>query len=229
MEDSLMAVLSAPRSTIAIHPGYLHMKRIVDVVATLLLAIPLCIVFVLVAVVIRLDSQGPVLFRQKRVGLNGEEFLLFKFRSMYVDTDESVHRNAITHYMNGAQLHERVDTANLYKLVDDPRITRIGRILRKTSIDELPQFLNVLRGEMTLVGPRPPLPYEVELYSDRDWLRLCGKPGLTGIWQVYARSRVDFQTMVDMDIDYLRHQSVWEDLKLVVLTPWVMISGRGGA
>jgi len=224
-----MAVLSAPRSTIAIHPGYLRMKRIVDVVLTLLLAIPLCIVFVLIAVVIRLDSKGPVLFRQKRVGLNGEEFLFYKFRSMYVDTDENVHRNAITQYMNGEQLNKRVDTTLLYKLVDDPRITRVGRFLRKTSIDELPQFLNVLRGEMTLVGPRPPLPYEVELYSDRDWLRLCGKPGLTGIWQVYARSRVDFQTMVDMDIDYLRHQSVWEDLKLVVLTPWVMVTGRGGS
>ncbi len=224
-----MAVLSAPRSTIAIHPGYLRMKRIVDVVLTLLLAIPLCIVFVLIAVVIRLDSKGPVLFRQKRVGLNGEEFLFYKFRSMDVDTDENVHRNAITQYMNGEQLNKRVDTTLLYKLVDDPRITRVGRFLRKTSIDELPQFLNVLRGEMTLVGPRPPLPYEVELYSDRDWLRLCGKPGLTGIWQVYARSRVDFQTMVDMDIDYLRHQSVWEDLKLVVLTPWVMVTGRGGS
>ena len=224
-----MAVLSAPRSTIAIHPGYLRMKRIVDVVLTLLLAIPLCIVFVLIAVVIRLDSKGPVLFRQKRVGLNGEEFLFYKFRSMYVDTDENVHRNAITQYMNGEQLNKRVDTTLLYKLVDDPRITRVGRFLRKTSIDELPQFLNVLRGETTLVGPRPPLPYEVELYSDRDWLRLCGKPGLTGIWQVYARSRVDFQTMVDMDIDYLRHQSVWEDLKLVVLTPWVMVTGRGGS
>ena len=224
-----MAVLSVPRSTIAIHPGYLRMKRIVDVVLTLLLAIPLCIVFVLIAVMIRLDSKGPVLFRQKRVGLNGEEFLFYKFRSMYVDTDENVHRNAITQYMNGEQLNKRVDTTLLYKLVDDPRITRVGRILRKTSIDELPQFLNVLRGEMTLVGPRPPLPYEVELYSDRDWLRLCGKPGLTGIWQVYARSRVDFQTMVDMDIDYLRHQSVWEDLKLVVLTPWVMVTGRGGS
>jgi len=229
MEDYFMAVLSVPRSTIAIHPGYLRMKRIVDVVLTLLLAIPLCIVFVLIAVMIRLDSKGPVLFRQKRVGLNGEEFLFYKFRSMYVDTDENVHRNAITQYMNGEQLNKRVDTTLLYKLVDDPRITRVGRILRKTSIDELPQFLNVLRGEMTLVGPRPPLPYEVELYSDRDWLRLCGKPGLTGIWQVYARSRVDFQTMVDMDIDYLRHQSVWEDLKLVVLTPWVMVTGRGGS
>jgi len=163
------------------------------------------------------------------VGLNGKEFLLYKFRSMYVDTDEGLHRDAITHYMNGETLNQRTNSAILYKLVDDPRITRVGHFLRKTSIDELPQFLNVLRGEMTLVGPRPPVPYEVELYSDHDWLRLCGKPGLTGIWQVYARSTVDFQTMVDMDIDYLQHQSVWEDLQLVALTPWVMISGRGGS
>jgi lipopolysaccharide/colanic/teichoic acid biosynthesis glycosyltransferase len=131
--------------------------------------------------------------------------------------------------MNGERLNDGEDTCNPYKLENDPRITRVGRFIRKTSIDELPQFWNVLRGEMTLVGPRPPLPYEVEYYSPHDWLRLGGKPGLTGTWQVYGRSQVPFQTMVDMDIEYLQEQSFWKDLKLIVLTVPVMLKGRGGA
>ena len=125
--------------------------------------------------------------------MNGVEFDIFKFRSMYINSDDSVHREWIKQYMNGATLNGEVDSANLYKLVDDPRITRIGRFIRKTSIDELPQFINVLRGEMALVGPRPPVPYEVAEYDSRDWLRLSGKPGLTGIWQIYGRSRVPFK------------------------------------
>lgn len=131
--------------------------------------------------------------------------------------------------MNGQKLNENSRADLLYKQVDDPRITRVGRFLRKTSIDELPQFLNVLRGEMTLVGPRPPLPYEVEHYSQRDRLRLRGKPGLTGTWQVYGRSRVPFQSMVEMDIAYLQQQSLRQDLKLIALTIPVMINGSGGA
>jgi lipopolysaccharide/colanic/teichoic acid biosynthesis glycosyltransferase len=210
---------------VAIKPGYLRAKRIFDVLFTLLLLIPLCIVMVIVAVCIRLETPGPVFFRQKRVGLNGIEFELLKFRSMYLNGDDSHHREAIKQYMNGSSLNGK---ANAYKLVDDPRVTRVGRLIRKTSIDELPQFLNVLRGQMTLVGPRPPLPYEVEEYSQHDWLRLSGKPGLTGTWQIYGRSRVPFQEMVEMDIEYLQQQSFWLDLKLIVLTVPVMISGRGG-
>jgi lipopolysaccharide/colanic/teichoic acid biosynthesis glycosyltransferase len=210
---------------VAIKPGYLRAKRIFDVLFTLLLLIPLCIVMVIVAVCIRLETPGPVFFRQKRVGLNGMEFEMLKFRSMYLNGDDSHHREAIKQYMNGSSLNGK---ANAYKLVDDPRVTRVGRLIRKTSIDELPQFLNVLRGQMTLVGPRPPLPYEVEEYSQHDWLRLSGKPGLTGTWQIYGRSRVPFQEMVEMDIEYLQQQSFWLDLKLIVLTVPVMISGRGG-
>src|SRR5229473_7476123 len=150
---------------------------------------------------------------------------MFKFRSMYVNTDDSTHREAIKQYMNGETLNGKIDTENLYKLVDDPRVTRIGRFIRKTSIDELPQFINVLHGEMSLVGPRPPLPYEVENYSEYDCLRLRGKPGLTCTWQVYGRSRVTFYQMVEMDIAYLQKQSTWQDLKLIVLTIPVMISG----
>ncbi len=139
--------------------------------------------------------------RQKRIGQNGVEFEMLKFRSMYVNNNDTTHREAIKQYMNGEILNDNGDMP--YKLGDDPRITRVGRIIRKFSIDELPQFWNVLRGQMSLVGPRPPLPYEVELYTSHDWLRLSGKPGVTGTWQIYGRSKVSFQEMVQMDVVYL--------------------------
>ena len=225
-----MAVLSPPtQSTIRMDEGYLRVKRILDIVFTLLILIPLCVVVVVFAVLIRLDSKGPAFFRQKRIGRNGIEFYIFKLRSMYVDFDDSVHREFVKLYMNGARLNGNGDSDSQYKLVDDPRVTRVGRFIRRTSIDELPQFINVLRGEMTLVGPRPPLLYEVEEYGPREWLRLSGKPGLTGIWQVYGRSRVSFEKMVEMDIEYLEQQSLLEDLKLIALTLPVMLKSRGGA
>lgn len=217
------------QETIRMNQGYQRTKRILDIIFTLLILIPLCIVIVIVAVFIRLDSAGPIFFRQKRVGQNGIEFNILKFRSMYVNSDDLRHREAITKYMNGQKLGESINGDLSYKVVDDPRVTRVGRFLRKTSIDELPQFFNVLRGEMTLVGPRPPLSYEVDLYSLRDMLRLSGKPGLTGPWQVYGRSRVSFQAMVEMDIAYLQRQTLQEDLKLIVLTVPVMIQRNGGA
>jgi lipopolysaccharide/colanic/teichoic acid biosynthesis glycosyltransferase len=131
--------------------------------------------------------------------------------------------------MKGEAINTGNDGELAYKRTNDPRVTRIGRFLRKTSIDELPQFINVLKGEMTLVGPRPPLPYEVEYYSAYEKLRMSGKPGLTGPWQIYGRSRVPFQTMVEMDIAYLQRQSIREDLKLIMLTIVVMLQGMGGA
>lgn len=218
--------VSAPIQIVSIAPGYLRVKRVIDVIFTLIILIPLCVLMAIVALCVLVDSKGPIFFRQKRVGLNGKEFTMLKFRSMYVDSDDAIHRQAIKQYMEGESLNGQTDMS--YKLTDDPRITRVGRFIRKTSIDELPQFFNVLRGEMTLVGPRPPLPYEVELYGPHDWLRLSGKPGLTGSWQVYGRSRVQFQEMVDMDIIYLQQQSILQDLKLICLTPIVMLSGRGG-
>ena len=226
-----MVISSAPtQDAIDMNAGYLRAKRILDIAFTLLILLPLCIVFVIIAVAIWMDSKGPILYRQKRVGLRGAEFNIYKFRSMHVNSDDSVHRDSIIKYMNGQEMNMGTAAAIKFqfKLSDDPRVTRVGRFIRKTSIDELPQFFNVLRGEMTLVGPRPPLPYEVELYTPHNWLRLSGKPGLTGIWQVYGRSRVTFQDMVEMDIDYLQHQSLWEDLKLIALTVPVMIRGRGG-
>ena len=225
-----MATLSPlTQDSISLNPGYLRSKRILDILFTLVILLPCCLVMLIVAVMIRLDSDGPIFFRQRRVGQNGIEFDMFKFRSMYVNCGDSAHREAIKQYMSGSTLNGDVETDNVYKLADDPRVTRVGRFIRKTSIDELPQFINVLRGEMALVGPRPPIPYEVEEYSLRDQLRLYGKPGLTGTWQVYGRSRVTFHEMVEMDIAYLQQQSIWQDLKLIALTVPVMLQGRGGA
>jgi lipopolysaccharide/colanic/teichoic acid biosynthesis glycosyltransferase len=183
----------------------------------------------IVVICIKLDSRGPIFYRQKRIGQHGVEFEMLKFRSMYINNDGNIHRAKIIKYMNGEKLNEDGASDMAYKHLHDPRITRVGRFIRKTSLDELPQFWNVLRGQMTLVGPRPPIPYEVENYSAHEWLRLTGKPGLTGPWQVYGRSRVSFHKMVDMDITYLKEQSLWYDIKLILLTVPVMISGRGGA
>lgn len=215
---------------IQLKQGYLRTKRVLDVLITLLLLPLLCLVMLVVAIFIRFDSEGPIFYRQKRVGRDGVEFDMLKFRSMYVNNDDTIHREAIKQYMKGELLNGHSSAVStLYKLMDDPRVTRVGHIIRKLSIDELPQFFNVLRGEMSLVGPRPPLPYEVEEYSSHAHLRLCGKPGITGYWQVYGRSRVTFDEMIEMDIDYLHQQSILQDMKLIALTVPVAISGRGGA
>ncbi len=218
----------AIQETISIKPRYRRAKRTLDLAMTLLLLPFCCVVMGVIALLIRLDSPGPIFFRQKRVGQHGVEFDFLKFRSMYVNSDDTTHRAAVEQFMNG-QLLNGSSPATPYKLDKDQRITRIGTFIRKTSLDELPQFFNVLRGDMSLVGPRPPLPYEVEHYSTHDKLRLVGKPGLTGIWQVYGRSCVSFAEMVEMDITYLRKQSLSQDLKLILLTIPVMLFARGGA
>lgn len=224
-----MAVQSRSVETIIIDANYLKAKRIFDIAFTLLVAPFVLLVGVVVALWIKLDSKGPIFYRQKRVGPAGVEFEMLKFRSMNINSDSNVHREKIIKYMNGEKLNEDGTGGMAYKHLHDTRITRVGRFIRKTSLDEIPQFWNVLRGQMTLVGPRPPVPYEVERYSAHDLLRLAGKPGLTGPWQVYGRSRVTFHNMVDMDISYLQEQSLWYDIKLIFLTVPVMIFGRGGA
>src|SRR5579871_917404 len=228
-EEPSMAAQITPPETISLNSGYLRAKRALDILFTLLILIPLCLIVVIVGLLICFDSEGPPFFSQKRIGVGGTEFNMLKFRSMYVNQDDALHRAAIKRYIQGKQLSSNVEGGLSYKLDNDPRITPIGRFIRRASIDELPQFFNVLRGEMTLVGPRPPLPYEVELYRPQDWLRHVGKPGLTGYWQVYGRSQVTFQEMVELDIAYLQRQSLWEDIKLIALTVPVMITGRGGA
>lgn len=225
-----MTTLSLPTpDVITLKQKYLRAKRVLDILLTLLFLPLIGLMMLIVAISIRIDSRGPIFFRQKRVGKDGVEFVMLKFRSMYVNNDDALHREAVKRYMNGDAINDSNSPAStLYKLERDPRITRVGRIIRKLSLDELPQFLNVLHGEMSLVGPRPPLSYEVEEYSSRSRLRLCGKPGITGIWQVYGRSRVTFDEMVEMDICYLQQQSIIQDIKLIILTIPVAVSGRGG-
>lgn len=224
-----MVVQTAPIRTISINSNYLRAKRILDVTFTLLIAPFILVVGVVIAICIKLNSKGPVFFRQKRIGQDGVPFEMLKFRSMYVNSDERAHREKILKYMNGEKLNNDGNSTMSYKDTHDPRITAVGRFIRKTSLDEIPQFWNVLTGKMSLVGPRPPLPYEVEIYSPHEWLRMAGRPGLTGFWQVYGRSRVSFQDMVEMDIEYLEQQSLWKDIKLIFLTIPVMVFARGGA
>jgi exopolysaccharide biosynthesis polyprenyl glycosylphosphotransferase len=204
-------------------------KRMFDTVAVTLALIVLSPLLVLVAILIKLDSPGPVLYRQQRIGEHGQPFTMLKFRSMRTDADPAMHKAHVTRLIKeNVDLVEANGEGNgSLKMEDDPRITRVGKIIRKTSIDELPQLFNVLRGEMSLVGPRPPLPYEVELYEDWHKRRLEAPPGITGWWQVKGRNRVSFDEMVRMDINYIEQASFWFDLKILFLTPRAVLSGQG--
>jgi lipopolysaccharide/colanic/teichoic acid biosynthesis glycosyltransferase len=206
------------------------LKRVIDVAGSsvgLLLGSP---VFVFIALAIKVSSKGPVLFRQTRIGQHGKPFVFLKFRSMYIDNDSDIHKNYVTNLIAGRHDHNSShDVAQMtYKLTKDPRVTPIGALLRKSSLDELPQFYNVLKGEMSLVGPRPALPYEVQAY--KLWHRrrvLEAKPGLTGLWQVMGRSRVTFDEMVRLDVRYAMARSLWLDLKILMQTPRAVIWGSG--
>lgn len=169
------------------------------------------------AVLIKVDSPGPVFFKQKRIGKQGKPFLLYKFRSMYKDAD------AIVEKLN--DLNEA--DGPIFKIRKDPRITRVGAILRKISMDELPQFINVMKGEMSLVGPRPPLPREVDKYNDYQRGRLAVRPGLTCLWQVQGRSNIPFDRWVELDLEYIRCQSLWLDLKILFKTIPAVLKGTG--
>lgn len=208
------------------------LKRVVDVLGSACSLIVLSPVFLLIAAAIKITSKGPVLFRQTRVGALGIPFRLLKFRTMDVDNDPSQHQEYVRQLIAGhAERH--VDRGNgnsegVFKLMDDPRITRMGKFLRRSSLDELPQLLNVMKGDMSLVGPRPPLPYEVDAYALWHRRRLLeAKPGITGLWQVCGRSRVGFDEMVRLDLRYARACSPWLDLKILLRTPRAVISGDG--
>ena len=205
-------------------------KRLVDVLGSLSLLVMLSPVFIIVAAAIKLTSRGPVLFRQKRIGEHGTPFTFLKFRSMYMNNDASEHKEYVRQLIAG-QAEKKSANGNgtgVFKLNSDPRITPVGRILRRSSLDELPQLFNVLVGDMSLVGPRPPVPYEVEAYATWHRRRLLeAKPGITGLWQVYGRSRVDFDDMVRLDLHYARNCSPWLDLKILLLTPKAVINGDG--
>jgi lipopolysaccharide/colanic/teichoic acid biosynthesis glycosyltransferase len=205
----------------------LRVKRVMDIAGSLLMLIVCLPVFAGIALAVRLTSKGPILFRQDRIGQYGRRFTFLKFRSMRVNNDESVHKEYVKQLIAGVA--ERVPTNNgdgVFKLAGDKRITPIGKFLRKTSLDELPQFINVLRGDMSLVGPRPPLPYELAAYQT--WHRrrvLQVKPGITGLWQVTGRSRVRFDDMVRLDLRYAISWSPWLDFKILLRTPGAVIKG----
>jgi lipopolysaccharide/colanic/teichoic acid biosynthesis glycosyltransferase len=202
------------------------LKRAMDIIGSLLALIAFLPAFAIIALLIKLASKGPVLFCQKRVGQYGREFTFFKFRTMYVDNDSQIHREYVAKLIDGGA--NPGQEKGVYKLINDPRVTKLGRFLRKTSLDELPQFVNVLKNDMSLVGPRPPLPYEYERYKTWHKRRVLElKPGLTGLWQVEGRSRTTFDEMVRMDIKYASTSSLWVDLKIILQTPVAMFSGRG--
>lgn len=202
-------------------------KRVFDTVAASLILAILSPLLVLISALIKLDSPGPVLFRQRRIGENGCPFTMLKFRSMRVEADPDVHKAHVQHLIKQNLALDEAGGQDSLKMKDDPRVTRLGGFIRKTSLDELPQLINVLRGEMSLVGPRPPLPYEVELYEEWHKRRLEALPGISGLWQVKGRNRVSFDEMVRMDVYYIEHQSFWLDLKILLLTPWATFSGQG--
>ena len=201
-------------------------KRGLDIVGSAMALIVLSPLMGVLALLIKLSSKGPILFRQSRVGYRGTNFTFLKFRTMRVSNDWSVHKEFVQRFIGGEM--ESAGLTQVYKIENDPRVTQIGRLLRKASLDELPQFWNVLMGEMSLVGPRPPIPYEVECYDIWHRRRILEvKPGLTGLWQVKGRSRTTFNDMVRLDLQYAKSWSIWLDLKILFETPLAMISGDG--
>jgi exopolysaccharide biosynthesis polyprenyl glycosylphosphotransferase len=202
-------------------------KRSFDILFTLIVAALGLPFYLLIAALIKLTSEGPVLFVQERVGQDGRTFRFFKFRTMLVDNSDHQHRSFAEDFIKGRLMSESGDR-RVFKLQNDPRVTSIGRFLRKTSLDELPQFINVLRGEMTLVGPRPPLSYELAHYKEWHRGRLVVKPGLTGLWQVSGRSTVPFDEMVMLDLYYIENWSLALDMKIILRTVPVMLFGLGG-
>jgi lipopolysaccharide/colanic/teichoic acid biosynthesis glycosyltransferase len=182
-------------------------------------------VLALVAAAIRIDSRGPIIFRQVRLGKNGVPFVMFKFRTMRNGADDAPHRAAFERFRRAESL-EAIG-AQSFKLQDDPRVTRVGAFLRSTSLDELPQLANVLLGTMSLVGPRPPIPYETEVYEPRHWARMAALPGITGPWQALSRSRASFEEMVAMDLEYISSVSLRRDVRLLFLTVGAVVRRDG--
>ena len=213
-EDSSFAVARRTRQWFAYEDS---LKRLLDVVLAslgLVASLPLSLAII---VAIKLDSPGPALFVQERVGRYGRRFRFYKFRSMYADAERR---------LSELQMHNEVD-GPVFKMRKDPRISKVGAFLRRSSLDELPQLINVLKGEMSMVGPRPPLPREVEQYRPSDKIRLSVKPGLTCLWQIRGRSTLGFETWMEYDREYVSNVSLWVDLSILVRTVWAVLSTRG--
>lgn len=207
---------------------FLCAKRALDIFVAGLSLVLLSPVFAIVAVAIKLTSPGPILYRGLVHGKGGKPFTYYKFRSMTDGGDGSIHREFITRYVTeGKGYRDEESGREVFKLTNDPRVTRVGKVIRRLSIDEFPQMLNVLKGDMSVVGPRPPVPYEYELYDERKKQRLLVKPGLTGLNQLRARSQSSFEQMYADDMEYIRRQSIILDLWIMLRTPWVILFGTG--
>lgn len=198
---------------------YYFLKRIIDICGTLCAIILLSPVMIIVAIAIKIDSKGPILFSQERVGQDGITFIMYKFRSMVTDAEKKLDKLKDKNEMTGP----------MFKIKNDPRITKVGCFIRKTSIDELPQLFNVLKGEMSLVGPRPNLPREVAKFNEYHRLKLFAKPGLTCYWQVMGRSSIGFEEWMELDIKYIEERNTWVDLKLIFKTFWVLFGDENAA
>lgn len=206
------------------------LKRAMDVVGSLLALLIAAPAFAAIAIAIKATSEGPIFFRQRRIGQHGKPFVFLKFRSMKVGNDATAHKEYVRQLISGKAERQQSNgnDKGVFKLIRDPRITKVGAFLRKTSLDELPQFINVLTGEMSLVGPRPPIPYEVEAYDVWHRRRLLeAKPGITGLWQVSGRSRVTFDEMVRLDLRYAKTCTPWMDIKILLRTPLAVVMGSG--
>ena len=205
-------------------------KRFIDIIGSIVGIILFGPVMIIIAFLIKFSSPGPILFKQKRVGYLGKEFTFIKFRSMRIDMDDQIHQEYVKKLIEGKndEINMGTEDKPVYKIVNDPRITTVGAFIRKTSLDELPQFFNVLIGDMSLVGPRPPIPYEVDLYKNWHLKRIAEvKPGITGMWQAYGRSETTFDDMVRYDIQYVNNQSMWLDIKILFATISSVFSSKG--
>lgn len=202
------------------------LKRLVDLAGALTLLIVLSPILLITAIAVKMSSAGPVIYTQTRLGRRGVPFTFYKFRSMVVNNDDSVHREYVQNLIKGRleQVNQGEAGRPLYKIKGDPRVTRVGRFIRKSSIDELPQIFNVLKGDMSLVGPRPPLPYETEKYESWHLRRILDvHPGITGLWQVEGRNRVTFDEMVRLDLRYVRDWSIWLDIRILFKTVFAVL------
>jgi exopolysaccharide biosynthesis polyprenyl glycosylphosphotransferase len=208
----LLTFTTAPKNELL-----LLLRRMIDFVGSLLLISILSPLFLMITLLIRLDSPGPAIYRQVRCGLNGRKFTFYKFRSMVQGAEKQQSDLIAYNMMDGP----------VFKMKNDPRVTRVGRFLRKTSLDELPQLFNVLRGDMSFVGPRPPIPEEVEKYESWQRRRLSMRPGITGLWQVSGRNQIDFQRWMKLDLEYIDHWSLWLDFKILIKTILVVLWGKG--
>jgi lipopolysaccharide/colanic/teichoic acid biosynthesis glycosyltransferase len=202
-------------------------RRAIDLVVGSLALVFLLPIILAVMLAVRVDSRGSAFFRQTRLGRDKKPFTVLKFRTMYTDADEKRHREFVRHLIDADEVEP--EEGGLYKLHGDERVTRVGSVLRRWSLDELPQLWNVLRGQMSLAGPRPVLAYEVEVYPSWYEERFAVKPGMTGLWQVSGRNEHTYEEMVRLDIEYVRRQSLALDLKILVRTVWAVLARRGAA